>query len=196
MENYSLKKNFRLMGEAFYSPKSLINNLINETKLFQYSLLPLILFTAGYEFLSILAFIFKQPLIPLPKILPISDEQYQFFQIFFLPVVHIVDFIVFYAVLYGFSRIIRDHTIDISIITYFFIFIWNTIGLISFTLDLISYVWPWEFWFYIHPITGIIYAIYGVEFIHKQSEIKRSKAALLFIPSMVTFFFFRMLFIR
>ena len=100
------------------------------------------------------------------------------------------------AVIYGFSRIYKDYEIDTIKITYSYMFVGNTIGLIALVLDIISYIIPCEFCAYIHPICGIFYGIFLVYFIHEQSGIEKSKATLIAIINLVAFFSFRMLFIR
>ena len=100
MENYSLKRNIKYMGEVFYNPKLLINNLLNEEKLNYFSLIPLFIFTIGYECLYVIDYFTQRPLIlpitNLLRLLTTSDNQYYFSQIILFPIVHIVDFILFW----------------------------------------------------------------------------------------------------
>ena len=74
MEKYSVKENIYLMSQSYYKPNSVISSLIaksNKIVLF-YSLIPLIIFTFSYEILNIISFIYKTPLLPLPKIIPLN----------------------------------------------------------------------------------------------------------------------------
>jgi len=61
--------------------------------------------------------------------------------------------------------------------------------------DTISFFWPWEGWLYMHPICGVIGAIYGIFFISKQAGISKKKSALLYVVGMTVFIVFRMLFL-
>lgn len=195
-KEYSLKKNLRYLGHCYSKPKLLIKEVISEPNLFSYIILPFLLFTLGYEILYIRAFIISEALIPLPKILPLSDSQYRLLEVFIFPLIHFSCFIVSMTVIYGFSRIYKNDKINAVKITYFYVLIGNTIGLVALALDIVALFIPWEYWGYIHPICVIVYGVFLVYFIHELSEIKKIKASLITIVSLIAFFSFRMLFIR
>jgi len=124
-DRYSIKSNLQYMGWVFYRPKSLIEHLSNKPRLFQYTLLALIIFTVGYEILYIWAFISQQPNLPIVNLLRIltsSEEEYHFWQIILFPVVHLVDYILFWMVIVGLSRLFLNDPIDAKIITWFGMF--------------------------------------------------------------------------
>jgi len=100
------------------------------------------------------------------------------------------------AVIYVLSMIYKNDEIDSVKITYLYAFIGIAIGLIALIIDIVSYFIPWEYLMFIHPICGVNYGIFLVFFIHKQLGIKKSKAIVVTILSLVAFFSFRMLFIK
>lgn len=200
MEKYSFKRNLKYMGEAFWRPKVLLNNLLNEGLLLLYAILPLILFTIGYETLYIIDFLmqkpFALPFVNLLRLITTSDIQYYFYQMILFPIVHLVDFIVFWIVVNKLSKIFRDTPINSLKITYFSVFTWNTIGLISLFGDVLLHIYPsWVFLLFTHPLCGLIIVIYGVFFLNKQSGISKGKATILYTISWISFIIFRMLFL-
>ncbi|MFX0036723.1 MAG: hypothetical protein ACFE9I_13925 [Candidatus Hermodarchaeota archaeon] len=195
-KEYSFKKNLRYLRYCFHKPRLLIREAISESNLFSYIILPFILFTLGYEILYIRGFILNEPLLPLPKIFPLSDSQYRLLEIFIFPLVHLSCFTISMLIILVFSKIYESDRIDAVKITYFFVLVGNTVGLIALIIDIIGIIIPWEYWIFIHPISAIIYGIYLVYFIQEVSGIKKVKACLITIFSLIAFFSFRMLFIR
>ncbi len=195
-KEYSFKKNLRYLRYCFHKPRLLIKEAISESNLFPYIILPFILFTLGYEILYIRGFILNEPLLPLPKIFPLSDSQYRLLEIFIFPLVHLSCFIISMSVILGFSKIYKNDRIDAVKITYFYALVGNAIGLVALIIDIIALFIPWEYWMFIHPISAMVYGIYLVYFIHELSEIKKIKATLISIVSLIAFLSFRMLFIR
>ncbi|MFX1316598.1 MAG: hypothetical protein ACFE9T_12095 [Promethearchaeota archaeon] len=200
MEKYSLKRNLKYMAEAFCRPKALLNNLLNEELLLYYAILPLILFTIGYETLYIIDYLmqkpFALPFINLLRLITASENQYYFCQMVLFPIVHLIDFIIFWVVIHYFSKMFKDYSINSYKMTYFSIFIWDTIGLISLFGDILLHIYPsWGCLMFTHPLCGLIGVIYGVFFLNKQSGISKSKALILYTTSWISFITFRMLFL-
>ncbi len=200
MEKYSYKKNLRYMSEVFYRPKPLLENLINEDLIFYYALFPLVLFTVGYECLYIFDYLtqnpFTLPFINLLRFITKSDNQYYFCQMILFPIIHLTDFIIFWLVLTGISKFFLNSQIDTLKITYFSMFTWNTIGLISLLGDILLHIYlSWELLVFTHPLCGLIGVIYGVFFLNKQSGISKGKATILYTISWISFIIFRMLFL-
>ena len=100
MKNYSLKKNFSYMAMAFYKPKQIIDIFLKETS-FLYSAVPLIIFTIFYEILYILDYLFEVPgfIHIIAKVFQIPDVQYNLYQIFLFPVIHVADFFIFFGII-------------------------------------------------------------------------------------------------
>ncbi|MFX1470786.1 MAG: hypothetical protein ACFFB8_19275 [Promethearchaeota archaeon] len=196
IKDYSIKKNLRYLRYCFSKPRLLITEAISESNLVSYIILPFILFTLGYEILYIRGFILSEPLLPLPKIFPLSDSQYRLLEIFIFALIHLSCFIISMLIILGFSKIYKNESIDAVKITYFFVLVGNTIGLVALIIDIIGIIIPWEYWMFIHPISAIVYGIYLIYFIQEVSGIKKIKACLITIVSLIAFFSFRMLFIR
>ena len=195
--NYSLRKNLSYMAMAFYRPKLIIDIFLKEDS-FLYSVVPLIIFTIWYEILYTLDyFIIKNPpsISLITKFFHVSNTQYAFYQIFLFPIVHIVAFIIFLGVIYAISRPLRLYKIDTVKTVIFFIFIFNTIGLLSAVVDTLNIKLQSELLLYIHPFTGIIFLAYIMEFIHKQVEINRWKSLVLCIAPLTIFLAFRVIFL-
>lgn len=197
MKKYSVKKNLDYMLMTFFKPKLLIDFFIKDSTLL-YSIVPLILFIIFYGILYLLSYLSQSPVMhPFPKILPIPDSQYRLYEIFFVPFVHILFFVIFGIIIYGLSKLLRFHKVNPIKVIYFFLFVFNTIGLVAAIIDLlIIYKCDFGLLAYIHPICALIYTAYIMEFIHKQAEISRLKSLVLCIPAVVVSLFFRILFIR
>jgi hypothetical protein len=113
MNNYSLRKNLSYMAIAFSRPKLLLDRFPKETS-FLYSIVPLIIFTIYYEILYVLDYLFEAPgfIHIIAKVFQIPDAQYNLYQIFLFPVVHILDFVIFFGVIYVISEISKLQRID------------------------------------------------------------------------------------
>jgi len=196
MENYSFRKNLSYMKMAFSKPKLLLDLFLKETSSL-YSIVPLVMFTVFYEILYVLDYLFKAPDVipPIAQVLQIPDVQYNLYQIFLFPVVHIADFFIFGGVIYAVSRFLRLYKVDTVKTILFFMFIFNTIGLLSVVVDSLSFIWKSEFFIYVHPITGIIFFIYLMEFIHKHAEVNRWKSLVLCVTSLTITLPFRIIFL-
>ena len=196
MKNYSLKKNLSYMAMAFYKPKQIIDIFLKETS-FLYSAVPLIIFTIFYEILYILDYLFEVPgfIHIIAKVFQIPDVQYNLYQIFLFPVIHVVDFFIFFGIIYAISRLLRSYRVDILKTVFFFIFIFNTIGLLAAVAGTLYFMWKLEFLIYIEPICGVIFIIYLMEFIHKQAEINRWKSLVLCVMSLTITLAFRLIFL-
>ena len=195
--NYSLRKNLSYMAMAFYRPKLIIDIFLKEDS-FLYSVVPLIIFTIWYEILYTLDyFIIKNPpsISLITKFFHVSNTKYAFYQIFLFPIVHIVAFIIFLGVIYAISRPLRLYKVDTVKTGIFFIFIFNTIGLLSAVVDTLNIKLQSELLLYIHPFTGIIFLAYIMEFIHKQVEINRWNSLVLCIAPLTIFLAFRVIFL-
>lgn len=192
---YSLKKNVSCMAMAFSKPNPLLNFFLKGPS-FLYSVIPLIVFTVFYEILYILDYFFKEPdFIPvIAQIFQISDIQYNLYQIFLFPVIHLADFFVFGGLIYVLSRLFQIK-IDTVKTLLFFMFIFNTIGLVSAVTDALRFVWESEFLIYVHPLTGVVFFVYLSEYIHKQAEIKRWKSCILSVASLAVTLGVRIIFL-
>ncbi len=193
MNNYSLKRNVSLMAMVFWNPRKFLN-IFPEEDLFSYSVLPLFLFMVYYEILYILDCFFKSsgftPVIAL--LFQISDIQYNVYQIFLFPVIHIADFFIFAGSLHVFSRLLW---ISVARTAFFFLFIFNTIGLVSALADSIRFVWELELLLYIHPLTGILCFVYLTEFIRRRTRIARLRSSILSLMSLAVTLGFRIVFL-
>lgn len=196
MQDYSIRRNLSYMAMAFSRPKQLIDAFLKETS-FLYSVFPLILFTILFEITYILDYLFGTAgfFHILADILGIPDIQYNLYQIFLFPIVHIVDFLVFGGVIYALSRLLRLYKVNTIKSVFFFMFIWNTIGLLGFITENLAAWWKLEFLLYAQPIYLMIYLLYPMEFIHKQAEITRRKSLVLSVASVIVFISFRMIFL-
>ena len=195
-KNYSFGKNLSYMAKAFYKPNMVIDLFFKETSPL-YAIVPLILFTTLFEITYILDYIFKAPAFFhfLGNILKVPDNQWNFYQIFLLPVVHIVDFFIYGGVIYTVSRLLRIRGIDIVKIILFFMFIWNTIGLLGFVTENLAFHWKMGFLFYVQPIYVVIPLLYLMEFIHKQAGISRWMSFSFSMSGLIIFLGFRMVFL-
>lgn len=196
MKNYSFRKNLNCMAIVFYKPKLLIDIFSREISLL-YSVVPLVMFTTLFEVASILDYIFEAPAFfhLLGWILNIPDAQYNFYQIFLLPVVHIGDFFIFGGLIFAVSRLMQLHKVDTVKTVFFFMFIFNTVGLLGFITETLYFKAKIQFLFYANPIYFMIYLLYVMEFIHKQAEISRRKSLVLSIVGAIVFLSFRMIFL-
>jgi len=124
MKNYSFRKNLSYMARAFYQPNIVIDLFLKETSSL-FAIIPLIVFTALFEIGYILDYIFETPAFFhfLGNILKIPDNQWNLYQIFLFPVVHIADFFIYGGLIYTISRVLRIREVDIVKLTLFFIFI-------------------------------------------------------------------------
>lgn len=180
MEQYTFRKNLYCMVMAFYNPRFVLDFFLKDVH-FGYSAVPFIVFTVYYEILYVLDYLLKDTnsVQVLATILCMSDAQYNFYQIFLFPAVHILDFFVFGAAIYIISRILHLDRIDTVKVILFFAFIFNTIGLVSAVTDTVSFVWESGFFVYVHPITGVVFLGYLVEFVCRQAETSRWKSFIL-----------------
>ncbi len=194
MKGYSVRKNLDLMAMAFSRPRLLLDSFLEQPSSF-YSIVPLIIFTVFYEILYILDYFLEGPNFHvIAGILQIPDAQYNLYQIFLFPAVHIVDFLVFFGAVKAFSRLFRVQA-DTAQTVYFFVFIWNTIGLLAAAGDTVTIVWSSPFFAYLHPLCGVIDIVYLTEFVHKDAEIPRWKSLILGTGAFTAFVGFRMLFL-
>jgi len=196
MRDYSIRRNLSYMAMAFSRPKQLIDAFLKETS-FLYSIFPLILFTILFEIAYVLDYLFGTSgfFHILADILGIPDIQYNLYQIFLFPIVHIVDFLVFGGVIYALSRLLRLYKVNTIKSVFFFMFIWNTIGLLGFITENLAAWWKLDFLLYAQPIYLMIYLLYSMEFFHKQAEITRRKSLVLSVASVIVFILFRMIFL-
>lgn len=196
MEPYTFKENLRCIVMAFYRPQFVLDFFLKEIS-FCYSAVPLIMFTVYYEILYVLDYLFTDAdfMHILASIMHIPDAQYNFYQIFLFPAVHIADFFVFGSTIYVISKILHLHKIDTVKVFLFFMFIFNTIGLVSAVTDTLNFVWESEFFIYVHPMTGAIFLGYLTEFIHRQAETSRQKSFVLSLVSLVVALGFRVVFL-
>lgn len=189
---YSLRKNLHYMTMAFSRPK-LFLALFPEEPL--YSIVPLIIFTTVYEVLYIGDYFFKGPSIHvLAAIFNIPDSQYNLYQIFFFPLIHILDFFVFSGLIYVGSRLLHLH-INTKKTVLFFVFIFNTIGLVSAVTDALTFVWESEYLVYVHPITGVLFLWYLIQFIRVHAETKWLTSCILSVTSLAVTMGFRIIFL-
>jgi hypothetical protein len=178
------------MAMAFSKPRLLIDNFLSESSLL-YGIVPLTIFVTFYVFLSLYL---SQTSVFL-KILPISDNQYFLYGINDA-LVNVIDFLIFGVVIYATSKILQLYEVNIKKVFLFFMFIWNTIGLLAVPADLLSFTWNLPFLMVIHPICLIIDIAYVSEFIHKQNKINRWKSLILLTPGVIAFLAFRIIFLR
>ena len=196
MEPYVFKKNLHCIVMAFYRPQFVLDFFLKDIS-FCYSAVPLIVFTVYYEILYVLDYLFKDAdfVHILADIMQIPDAQYNFYQIFLFPAVHIADLFVFGGAIYVISKILHLHKIGTVKVFLFFVFIFNTIGLVSAVTDTLSFVWESEFFIYVHPVTGVVFLGYLTEFIRRQAETSRQKSFILSISSLVVKLVFRVVFL-
>ena len=193
--NYSVRKNVIYMMMAFYKPRHLTDCFLGEISLL-YSVIPLIVFTAVYEILYVVDYVLKEPEFVhiITQIFEIPDICYNFYQIFLFPVVHIADFCVFGGVVYAGSTLLQVK-VDTKKVLLFFMFIFNTIGLVSAAADALSFVWESEILMYVHPLTGIIFFGYLVKFTEKQAKTGIWKPLILSLVGLIGALGFRILFL-
>jgi uncharacterized PurR-regulated membrane protein YhhQ (DUF165 family) len=117
------------------------------------------------------------------------------YQLFTFPIVHIAGFVIFFGVVYAISRPLRFYGVDTAKTTIFFVFIFNTIGLLSATVDTLNIRQQSEALLYIHPLTVIILLAYLMEFIRKQAEISRRKSLAFSMVPLAIFLAFRVMFL-
>lgn len=158
MNSYSFKENLTYMAMAFFRPKSVLEIFLKGIS-FLYSIVPLIIFTIFYEILYILGYLYKAPVTPFVAVFHIPALQYNFYQIFLFPIVHVADFFIFGGLIYVGSRLLQMK-IDTIKTVFFFVFIFNTIGLVSAVTDALSFVWESHVFMYVHPITSVVFFVY------------------------------------
>jgi len=148
-----------------------------------------------YEILYIMDYLFKEPGVTplLASIVQISSTQYNFYQIFLFPLIHVADFFIFGGLLYIGSRLLRLNIETVKTVL-FFVFIFDTIGLVSAVTDTLSFVWESELLIYAHPITGVVFFGYLTAFIHKQG-IQRWKSVVLSVIVLTLALLFRIIFL-
>lgn len=196
MKNYSLKKSLEYMVMAFYRPKRVIDFFLQKPS-FLYSVFPLIVFITLFEIWAVLDYISGAPafLNLFTQIFGIPEVEYNFYKIFLLPIVHIVDFVIFGGVIYSVSRILRIHKLDTTKTIFFFMFVWNTIGLIGFITEYLSIRGKMDLLLYVQPIYAVINLVYPVEFVHKQADVSRRKSLVPILSGLIVFLGFRMIFL-
>ena len=196
MKNYSFRKNLRYMAMAFYRPKAVIDLFLQESS-FLYSVVPLIIFTVLFETGYVLDYIFEAPAFfhLLAGILGIPDAQYDLYQIFLIPIVHIADFFIFGGVIYAVSKLLRIHKVDTVKTVLFFMFISNTIGLLGFATENLAINGKIDFLLYVQPIYVIVPLVYMMDFIHKQAGASRRMSLVPSILGLSLFLGFRMIFV-
>lgn len=113
MQTYSFRKNLDYMLKAFYKPSAVINFFLLENSL-PYIIFPFMLFTTLFEISYILDYLNNAPSFFhfLGNILHIPTNQWNFYQIFLVPIVNISDFILLGIVIYLLARIIRVENLD------------------------------------------------------------------------------------
>jgi hypothetical protein len=131
-------------------------------------------------------YLFKEPDVTpaLAHLFQIPDIQYNLYQIFLFSAIHTADFLGFGGLLYGVSKLLQLHTIDTMKTMFFFIFIFNTICLVSAVTDALRFVWKSEFFIYVHPLNDIVFIVYCAEFIREHAEITRWKSFMLSVVSL------------
>ncbi|MEW5816609.1 MAG: hypothetical protein AB1798_14605 [Spirochaetota bacterium] len=136
MKDYILGKNLSYKAMAFYKPKSVLGFFIKDAS-YLYSIIPLVIFTILFEISYIVSYISNAPAFShfLGRILKIPDHQYDFYQIFLFPVVQAADFLLFGGVIYLIAKLMRLDKIDVAKTVIFFIFTWNTIGILGFITE-------------------------------------------------------------
>ena len=128
-------------------------------------------------------------------ILQIPHTQYNLYQLFLFPSIHIADFFIFGGLFYSGSKMIHNNAVNPWKAVLFFMFIFNTVGLVSGAVDSLTFFADGEILMYIHPITGVIFCAYLAAFIHQQAEITRRKSALLALVSLSGALIFRLIFL-
>ncbi|MCK4818185.1 hypothetical protein KA005_20615 [bacterium] len=196
MNSYSVGRNLRYMLTSLYRPKATIEGFLSETSL-RYSILPLILFTLLFEITYVLDYLNKAPALFhfLGRLFDIPDAQYNLIQVFLFPVIHVLDFAVYGAVINLLSKALRVQTVVPLKAVIFFMFIWNTIGLVGFITETLAIqgIVPLLIW--LQPLYLVVYALYPMEYLHKQASIQRWKSIVVHGISLFTFLSFRMLFL-
>lgn len=128
---YSFRKNLSYMVMAFSKPKSLLGLFLKESS-FLYSVVPLVIFAIFFEILYVLDYLLEASgfIHIFAKVFQIPDIQYNLYQIFLFPFIHIADFFIFGGLIYAVSRLLRLYKVDTRKTVFFFMFIWNTRALI------------------------------------------------------------------
>ena len=197
-EAFSLRKNFAYMARVFYKPKSVIDAFLGGIPSL-YSIVPLAIFTILFEISYILDYLYHPSSFSfhlLGDILGISTAQYDLIQVFIFPIVHILDFFVFGGLIYALSKSAKPFKIETQRTVLFFMFIWNTIGLLGFVTESLGIWFGLDFILYLtQPAYLIAWILYLAVFISQQVEITKWKSAGISITSVVMFLAFRMLFL-
>ncbi|MFX0173776.1 MAG: hypothetical protein ACFE9L_17985 [Candidatus Hodarchaeota archaeon] len=130
------------------------------------------------------------PINPLPKMLPIPDEQYALYQIVFGPFIKLAGIFLFSGLIYLFTKYLLKLEITILPVTNFFMFIGFTLAVFAVIIDQVI-LWgniqgDLRFWFStIHPIVLVVQLIYITVFFHKYTELSLKSSALIITVSTV-----------
>ncbi len=192
MTNYLVKKHLGYTGMLFTRPNKLIDNFLKEPSVW-YGFIPFIIYIIFLTFSTLLTPFGQPSLNPLPKILPIPDDQYPLYQAIFGPFIKAICMILFGLCIALFTKILRVRNVAIIPIVIFYMFVGNTLALTVCVIDLLPIYCHFEgalrFGFsLLHPFVLIATIIYTTIFVQRKLGINLWKAIVIVIPSIIISF--------
>ncbi len=173
MTNYLAKKHLGYIGMLFTKPNQFINSFLKESSVW-YSFIAFIVYLCFLTFETLVAPIFEQSsLNPLPKILPIPDDQYPLYQATFGPLIKTICIVLFGVFIALFAKILRVRNVAIIPIVFFYMFVGNTFAILAPIVDLLILSGRVEgtFRFMLsiyHPVALIATIIYTTIFVQRK----------------------------
>lgn len=188
---YSLKTNISYVGLFFSNPRRCISEFARNPSIwFGVVMFAAYMLVCEYGWLSAYASGYQQAISPMPKILPIPDDQYLLYQAIFGPFLKAACFPLFAGSLWVLARLLNLRSLTISPVMSFFAFTGSVMGLIAFAVDQIIVLSVVQGWMRfalscIHPIALTIDMVYVTAYVARSYSTPLWRALVVVIPSMI-----------
>lgn len=191
LEEYSFNKNLLYIAYVYYRPKFLMKEFQNHKKMLYGIITFLICITLGIiGWFTAFLYGDYQAINPLPKLLPIPDEQYILFQGIFGPFIKTFCILIFYHVTKLSAHLLKQESLSLKPILNFYLIVGNSLAISAIFIDQII-IWVTlnpviRFTLStIHPIVFVISLIYITIFTKKYANFSLKNAALMVIPALI-----------
>ena len=179
------------MGMVFARPRQLISSFLKESSVW-YGIVPFVLYIVVCEtgWLRAYATGYQQAVNPLPKLLPIPDDQYYLYQAIFGPFVKAAGIFIFGGSVAVLARMLGSPSFTLAPLVVFFTLVGNSLALVAIGVDQVIVWGPFEggvrfVLSTVHPIVFVVAVAYVMVFTRRHTGMGVWKTAALVIPSMV-----------
>lgn len=179
------------MGMVFARPTRLISSFLKESSVW-YAIVPFVLYIAACEagWLSAFATGYQQAINPLPKLLPIADDQYYLYQAIFGPFVKGAGIFIFGGSVAVLGKALKAPSFALTPVVVFFTLVGYTLALVAIGVDQVIVWGPFDgvvrfALSTIHPLVFVVAVAYVMVYVQRHSGMEVWKTAVVVIPSMV-----------